>query len=277
MASDSPAREITSRRGLWLRRSGYVVGALAALILVAWVVVPPFVRGQVESRLSTLLDRPTTVEAVAFDPFRLRLTLRKLVVRTRRGNGLALFVRRAGGRRVSGLALASRAGARRAQDRSSELLVAARRRGALQHPRPHRCPDGQAHRGAARFAQQHRDRGGHRRLRRSRHRPQPRAQGARYRHSVPLVASLRGVDFRQAAREGRFQRLALCGNRIVHAVRRAARGNARPWHRSAASTVVLHLSSLQAAHRPGRRHADDATPGRFRRRKQPEEPARIAR
>ena len=80
MAHDSPARETPSRRGLWLRRSGYVVGALAALILVAWVAVPPLVRGQVESRLSALLDRPTTVEAVAFDPFRLRLTLRKLVV-----------------------------------------------------------------------------------------------------------------------------------------------------------------------------------------------------
>ncbi len=97
------------------------------------------------------LDRPTTVEAVAFDPFRLRLTLRKLVVGRARGNGLALLVRRAGGRRVDGVALASRAGARRAQDRSSELLAAARPRGALQHPGPDRCPDGQAHRGAARF------------------------------------------------------------------------------------------------------------------------------
>ena len=85
MVSDSPVRATPSGRGLWLRRSGYVVGALAALILLAWVAVPPFVRGQVESRLSALLDRPTTVEAVAFDPFRLRLTLRKLVVA--RGEG----------------------------------------------------------------------------------------------------------------------------------------------------------------------------------------------
>ena len=83
--SASPATETLSRRSRWLRRAAYAVGALGLLIFVAWVAVPPFVRGQVESRLSALLDRPTTVEAVAFDPFRLRLTLRKLVVARREG------------------------------------------------------------------------------------------------------------------------------------------------------------------------------------------------
>jgi uncharacterized protein involved in outer membrane biogenesis len=85
MASGASSKAIPSRRGLWLRRAGYVVGVLGALILVAWLAVPPFVRGQVESRLSALLDRPTTVESVAFDPFRLRLTLRKLAVARREG------------------------------------------------------------------------------------------------------------------------------------------------------------------------------------------------
>jgi hypothetical protein len=64
---------------------GYAVGAFAALVLGAWIAVPPIVHGQVESRLSTLLDRTTTVGSVAFDPLRLRLTLGKLAIARRTG------------------------------------------------------------------------------------------------------------------------------------------------------------------------------------------------
>ena len=55
-------------------------GVVVALIAVAWVAVPPIVRGQLESRLSEALNRKTTVEAVEFEPFKLRVTLRKLAI-----------------------------------------------------------------------------------------------------------------------------------------------------------------------------------------------------
>jgi len=85
MASPSESTEVPSPRRRWLRRLGYGVGALAAIILVAWLAVPPIVRAQLESRLTEVLGRPTTVEAVAFDPFRLHLTVRKLSVARRAG------------------------------------------------------------------------------------------------------------------------------------------------------------------------------------------------
>src|SRR5437867_12966458 len=74
-----------SRYGPWLRRLAYAVGAIALLTILAWLAVPPIVRAQLESRLTAALDRPTTVEAVAFDPFGLRLTIRKLVIADRAG------------------------------------------------------------------------------------------------------------------------------------------------------------------------------------------------
>jgi uncharacterized protein involved in outer membrane biogenesis len=67
----------------WLRRLGCLLGALAALIVVAWIAVPPIVRAQMESRLTDALGRKTTVESVAFNPFRLRVTLRKLAIADR--------------------------------------------------------------------------------------------------------------------------------------------------------------------------------------------------
>ena len=74
-----------SRRHVWLRRIAWTLGALALLVVAAWLAVPPLVRSQLESRLTAGLDRPTTVEAVAFDPFRLRLTVRKLAIADRKG------------------------------------------------------------------------------------------------------------------------------------------------------------------------------------------------
>ena len=64
----------------WLRRIAIAAGALAAIVALAWIVVPPVVRSQLESRLTEALGRKTTVEAVAFDPFRLRVTVRKLAI-----------------------------------------------------------------------------------------------------------------------------------------------------------------------------------------------------
>jgi uncharacterized protein involved in outer membrane biogenesis len=65
---------------VWIVRVGIAVGVIAALILVAWLAVPPIARSQLESRLSQALGRKTTIEAVAFDPFALRFTLRKVVI-----------------------------------------------------------------------------------------------------------------------------------------------------------------------------------------------------
>lgn len=78
--SGTPARSRFLPSRVWLVRLAITVGAIAALIAVAWLAVPPIVRSQIESRLSETLGRKTTVEAVAFDPFTLQLTLRKLAI-----------------------------------------------------------------------------------------------------------------------------------------------------------------------------------------------------
>src|SRR4051794_1047263 len=72
------SRFLPSAGGIF--RFAIPVGVTAALIGIAWLAVPPIVRGQIESRLTETLGRTTTVEAVDFNPFSLRLTLRKLVV-----------------------------------------------------------------------------------------------------------------------------------------------------------------------------------------------------
>jgi hypothetical protein len=75
--SESTARPV---RRPWVRWLLYVVGAFALVTLGAWLMVPPIVRSQLESRLTAALGRPTTVEAVSFNPFELRLTVRKLAI-----------------------------------------------------------------------------------------------------------------------------------------------------------------------------------------------------
>jgi len=64
----------------WRRRCAIGAGVLATLFVLAWLAVPPIVRSQVESRATEALGRPTTLESVAFDPFRLRLTLKGLAI-----------------------------------------------------------------------------------------------------------------------------------------------------------------------------------------------------
>jgi hypothetical protein len=64
----------------WLIRLAIAVGAFAAICVVAWLAVPWIARSQIESRLTEALGRKTTVEAVAFDPLTLKLTLRKLAI-----------------------------------------------------------------------------------------------------------------------------------------------------------------------------------------------------
>ncbi len=76
----------------WLMRLAVVVGAFVALIAVAWLAVPPIVRSQLESRLTEALGRKTTVEAVDFNPFSLRLTLRKLAIADTSGTARLLAI-----------------------------------------------------------------------------------------------------------------------------------------------------------------------------------------
>src|SRR5215831_15961784 len=78
MSADSSAlsRLVPPRR--WLIRLAIAAGVLLALILVAWLAVPPIVRSQVESRLTEALGRKTTLESVEFNPFTLRVVLHKL-------------------------------------------------------------------------------------------------------------------------------------------------------------------------------------------------------
>ncbi len=64
----------------WLRSLAIAAATLVALVVVAWLAVPPIVRSQLETRLTEALGRKTTVESVAFDPFRLRVTVRKLAI-----------------------------------------------------------------------------------------------------------------------------------------------------------------------------------------------------
>ena len=66
--------------GRWLRRLAYAAGAIAVLVVAAWLAVPPIVRSQLESRLTEALGRKATVESVAFNPFTLRLTVGKLSI-----------------------------------------------------------------------------------------------------------------------------------------------------------------------------------------------------
>ncbi len=74
LSSSPPA----SRR--WFRRLVMAAGALVALTLLAWLAVPPIIRGQLESRLTEALGRETTVEAVEFNPLQLRITVHKLAI-----------------------------------------------------------------------------------------------------------------------------------------------------------------------------------------------------
>ena len=111
---------------------------LVALIVLAWLAIPPIVRSQVESRLTEALGRATTLESVSFNPFTLRVTLREVRDRGSGRTRAAVRVRRAGRGPLDRLDLASRAGARRAEGRAPVDLAVARREGPLQRAGPHR-------------------------------------------------------------------------------------------------------------------------------------------
>jgi uncharacterized protein involved in outer membrane biogenesis len=59
----------------WLRRGVIAVAALLLLWAVAWLAVPPVLKGQAEQRLSAWLGRPVSIGRVDFAPWSLTLTL----------------------------------------------------------------------------------------------------------------------------------------------------------------------------------------------------------
>jgi len=62
----------------WPRRGAIALAALLFLWAVAWLAVPPIVKGQAEQRLSTLLGRPVSIGKVGFAPWSLSLTVEQL-------------------------------------------------------------------------------------------------------------------------------------------------------------------------------------------------------
>ncbi len=143
----------------WIRRLAYVVGAIVLLGVVAWLAVPPIVRAQLESRLTEALGRQTTVEAVAFDPLRLRLTIRKLAIADR-ASSAPLFTFDELVADVAAASIWHRAPVLDAVKLVRPSTAARARPGQrLQHPGSRRPgAGGTAGTAAALFAEQHRDR-----------------------------------------------------------------------------------------------------------------------
>ncbi len=72
-------------RNPWLRRLGGVVGALALLLVLAWWLVPPLLKVQLETRGSAALGRALTVGAIDFKPWSLQLTVSDIAIATADG------------------------------------------------------------------------------------------------------------------------------------------------------------------------------------------------
>jgi len=85
MASSNPSAVHLSPGRRWLRRLAWVTASVAALVVLAWLAVPPIARSQLESRLTETLGRTTTVESVKFNPVKLRLTVYNVAIAGREG------------------------------------------------------------------------------------------------------------------------------------------------------------------------------------------------
>lgn len=74
----------TSRKSMlknpWLRRSIWALGGLLAVWGITWLVVPPLLKSQAQSRLSELLGRQITLGEVDFKPWTLELSVRDVAV-----------------------------------------------------------------------------------------------------------------------------------------------------------------------------------------------------
>ena len=262
----APSPSLPSRR--WFLRFAIAAGALVALIAIAWLAVPPIVRGQLESRLTEALGRKTTVEAVEFNPFTLRLTLRKLAIADP-GGAAPLFAVDELVADLSSASLWHRApvldalrlvhpAVSLARDRDGRYSVQDLIDNALAGVRPARRRgfslnnieiDG----GSIAFDDGTTGR---------KHRVEKLAIGVPFLSSLPYQ-----TDIRVTPRlEGAFNGSHFALGRDDRAVRRATRGRDRHRPRRAAAQVLRRIPAGEAAHRTRRRDADDAPQGGFRRR-----------
>ena len=77
---------LSSASSKWLRRLLWLLGAVALLWALGWLVVPGLVRSQIEKQASEQLGRKVTLGAVDFKPWTLELTLSDLAIANQAGS-----------------------------------------------------------------------------------------------------------------------------------------------------------------------------------------------
>ncbi|MDO9359473.1 MAG: DUF748 domain-containing protein [Polaromonas sp.] len=78
---DLPSRAAaTGRSPVWRRRLVWAVGSLLLLWALAWAVIPPLLKSQLEKQASSRLGRDVTVGQIEFSPWSLELTLHELAM-----------------------------------------------------------------------------------------------------------------------------------------------------------------------------------------------------
>ncbi len=78
----------------WLRRAAIALGTVLALWLLGWLVVPPLLKSQVESRGSEALGRKLSIGSIDFKPWTLELTVSDLAIATADGAARQLGISR---------------------------------------------------------------------------------------------------------------------------------------------------------------------------------------
>ncbi len=64
----------------WLRRFAWAAIGMLGLWALAWLVVPPLLKSQVQQRLGSALGRTVALGEVSFSPWSLELTVRDIVI-----------------------------------------------------------------------------------------------------------------------------------------------------------------------------------------------------
>ncbi len=82
------------RQNRWARRAAISLAALLALWLLAWLAVPPLLKGPLERMAGEQLGRAVTVGALDFKPWSLELTLRDIAVAGADGSAPQLTIAR---------------------------------------------------------------------------------------------------------------------------------------------------------------------------------------
>jgi hypothetical protein len=78
---------LSSSSSKWLRRLSWLLGAVALLWGLGWLVAPGLIRSQIEKQASEQLGRKVTLGSVDFKPWTLELTLSDLAIANQAGSG----------------------------------------------------------------------------------------------------------------------------------------------------------------------------------------------